>query len=101
MTGDRPLGSSKLPSAWRWGAPRLLTRGQVRAYLQVTDAELTQCIGRGQIPGPLWGSDAALGNARWDRLAVDRALDRASAIPAHVDAAMEDLDRGLGTRRSA
>jgi hypothetical protein len=87
-------------TSWRWGAPRLLTRQQVRAYLQVTDPELSDRMKAGHIPGPLWGSDAALANARWDRTAIDRALDRASAIPSHIDAAMEELDRGLGLKRA-
>lgn len=93
--------SPERAAAWRWGAPRLLTRAQVRAYLQVTDKELTARMQRGQIPGPLWGSDAALDNARWDRQAIDRAVDRASAIPAHLDAAAEELDLALGLRQHA
>jgi len=92
--------TESIRAGWRWGAPRLLTRNQVRAYLQVNDGELTERMRRGQIPGPLWGSDPALANARWDRFAIDRALDRASAIPAHTDAAMEELDRALGLRRA-
>jgi hypothetical protein len=32
----------------RWGSPRLLTRAQVRAYLQVTAAELTARMARGK-----------------------------------------------------
>jgi hypothetical protein len=54
----------KWPSAW--GAPRLLTRDQVRDYPQIVDAELTQRMARGQIPGPLWGCDPGLPSARWD-----------------------------------
>ena len=91
------------PPTWPrgWGTPRLLTRAQVRAYLQCDDAELTVRMERGQLPGPLWRCDHALSTARWDRVSVDRALNRASAIPASIDAAVEELDRALGTRRTA
>jgi hypothetical protein len=87
----------KAPVAWRWGAPRLLTRGQVRSYLQVDDAELVRRMASGQVPGPLWGCDPDLTSARWDREAIDRALDRASAIKSNVAAAEEEFDRALGT----
>lgn len=90
------------PVTWPrgWGAPRLLTRAQLLAYLQLTDPELTDRTHRGQLPGPLWGCDAGLSSARWDRMAIDRALDRASAIAVSIDAAVEELDNALGTRRT-
>ncbi len=87
--------------SWQWGAPRLLKREQLRAYLQVPDAELQSRMDKGQVPGPLWGCDAALSSARWDRHAVDRAVDRASAIPSHIDAAVEELDHEFGIRPAA
>jgi hypothetical protein len=68
--------------------------------LQCDDTELTALMRHGQLPGPLWLCDPALPSARWDRVAVDRALNRASAIPASIDAAVEELDRALGTRRT-
>jgi hypothetical protein len=89
----------KWPSAW--GTPRLLTRDQVRDYLQIEDAELTQRMARGQIPRPLWGCDPALPSARWDRKGIDRAIDRASMIRIHDLAGEEELDRALGTGRYA
>jgi hypothetical protein len=73
----------------------------VRDYLQIEDAELTQRMARGQIPGPLWGCDPALPPARWDRKAVDREIDRASMIPINGLAGEEELDRALGTGRYA
>ena len=87
------------PPIWPrgWGAPRLLTRAQVRGYLQCDDAELTLRMQRGQVPGPLWNSNPALPSARWDRVAVDRALNRASTMP-NLDADEALLDRALGTR---
>ncbi len=84
-----------------WGAPRLLTRDQVRGFLQMEDAELTQRMSRGQLPGPLWGCDPALPSARWDRQSLERALNRASAIPVNDLAGEEELDRALGTGRYA
>ena len=89
----------KWPSAW--GAPRLLTCDQVRDYLQIVDAELTQRMARGQIPGPLWGCDAGLPSARWDRKGIDRAIDRASMIPINDLAGEEELDHALGIGRYA
>lgn len=88
--------SAAWPSAW--GAPRLLTRAQVRGYLQITDSELADRIRKGQVPKPLWGCDAALQSARWDREAVDRALSRESAIPVSMGAATEALDEAFGYR---
>lgn len=40
---------AEAPCAWPrgWGAPRLLTRAQVRAYLQVDDGELQARMSRG------------------------------------------------------
>lgn len=89
--------------AWpnAWGAPRLLTRDQVRGYLQILDVELEQRMKRGQLPGPLWGCDPCLPNARWDRQSIDRAIHRASAIPVNDLAGEEELDRALGTGRYA
>jgi hypothetical protein len=83
-------------AGWKWGPPRLIDRAQLRGYLQVEEAELAIRLERGQVPGPLWGCDAALSNARWDRHAVDRAMDRASAIPCPITAGEEELDRAFG-----
>jgi hypothetical protein len=87
-------------TAWpaAWGAPRLLRRAQVRAYLQIEEREMADRMRRGQLPGPLWGCDPELPSARWDRQAVDRAVNRASAIPDHTVAATEELDREFGFR---
>ncbi len=82
-----------------WGAPRLLTRDQVRGYLQTDVNDLTLRMRRGQLPVPLWGCDPALPSARWDRKALERAVDRASAIPSNDLAGEEELDIALGTRR--
>lgn len=77
--------------------PRLLTRAQLRAYLgDIAAAELDERIRRGRLPGPLWGATPGDKAARWDRRAVDMALDRASAIPGSLEADTLILDRSLG-----
>jgi hypothetical protein len=73
----------KWPSVW--GAPRLLTRDQVRSYLQIEDAELTQRMARGSLfkffsvamspePAPVCGRDAL--SARRPKGAVGRLAER-------------------------
>lgn len=88
-------------SPWRssWGAPRLLTREQVRAYLQIDDLELVRRMRSGQVPRPLWGCQDSMPNARWDRVGIDKALDRASTIPVSEVAAVDALDRAFGLQR--
>jgi hypothetical protein len=77
--------------------PRLLTRTQLRGYLGgISLTELDRRMTSGRLPGPLWGVAAADKAARWDRRAVDHALDCASAIPGSVEADVQILDRGLG-----
>jgi hypothetical protein len=97
--GEHPPPSSlrrRQPPLTDWLPPRLLTRAQLKAYLQITEPELALRMTRGQVPGPIWGSDVDLFSARWDRRAVDRALDRASGAPATVESDSEALDRALG-----
>ncbi len=52
--------------------PRLLRRAQVLELLQVGSSTLARWIEKGIIPPPVAGT------ARWDRLAIERALDRAA-----------------------
>lgn len=55
--------------------PRLFTRDELREYLGgISSSTLARWIDDGKIPGPLSGT------TRWDRAAVDRALDRASGL---------------------
>lgn len=76
--------------------PRLLTRAQLRAYLQITVTELQQRIDQNQLPRPMWGVDPDHKAARWDRQQVDRALDEAAAPVATVEAATRHMDRAFG-----
>ncbi len=77
--------------------PRLLTRADLRSYLgMISWAECKLRMERGQIPNPLWGLGPSNKDARWDRRAVDRALDDASAIPPSLEAQERLLDRALG-----
>ncbi len=87
------------PTTWRY-PPRLITRVQLRGKLQIEDAELTLRMAKGQIPGPVWGCDAALENARWDVKAVDAAIDRESGVTADIGAEERELDNALGIRRA-
>ena len=78
---------------------RLLTRAALRAYLGgLPTAEIDARMQTGSLPRPLWGIDAGDCRARWDRRAIDRALDHASRLPATVEAQEEILDHALGIR---
>lgn len=77
--------------------PRLLTRADLRAYLSgLPWADVRERMERGKLPQPMWRLDPNDKNARWDRRAVDRALDAESAIPATLEAQEHALDRALG-----
>ena len=54
--------------------PRLLRRAQVLELLQVSSSTLARWIERGIVPPPVDGT------ARWDRLAIERALDRVCQV---------------------
>ena len=95
------MASDAAQRGWpaRHNAPRLLTRGALRAHLgELPWAEIDARIKAGQIPGPLWGLPATDPRARWDRRAVDRALDLASSLPATLEQDEALLDKALGIR---
>lgn len=80
--------------------PRLLTRAQLRAHLGALPwAEIAARMEQGRLPRPLWGLAPEDGRARWDRRAVDRAIDAASGIPATIEEQEAALDRALGLAR--
>lgn len=55
--------------------PRLMSGPDAAAYLGLTSAAFHRWVAEGRIPKPLPGT------RRWDRKAIDHALDKASAIP--------------------
>jgi hypothetical protein len=62
--------------------PRLMTRSEAAAYCGLSPEAFSQWVGSGRVPHALPGTK------RWDRVAIDRAIDRASGIlPADAAAA--------------
>jgi predicted DNA-binding transcriptional regulator AlpA len=55
--------------------PRLITGVQAAAYLGLTQASFSKWVADGRAPKPLTGT------RRWDRKAIDLALDKISGIP--------------------
>jgi predicted DNA-binding transcriptional regulator AlpA len=64
--------------------PRLLSGPDAAAYLGLTPAAIHKWVAEGRIPKPLHGT------RRWDRKAIDLALDNASAIPSPSIASADD-----------
>jgi excisionase family DNA binding protein len=54
--------------------PRLISKREVAAYLGYSEKSLEKLVAAGVIPGPIAGTH------RFDRRAIDAALDRASGI---------------------
>lgn len=65
------------------GAVRLLTPSQAAAYCGLTVGGLREWVEANRIPGPLPGT------RRYDRLAIDRALDRLSGLTSHEPSPLE------------
>jgi hypothetical protein len=61
--------------------PRLMSGPDAAAYLGLTPAAFNKWVAEGRIPKPLPGT------RRWDRKAIDLALDRISGIESPVVAA--------------
>ncbi|SHO65854.1 hypothetical protein SAMN02745172_02501 [Pseudoxanthobacter soli DSM 19599] len=64
--------------------PRALTREQVASYLGLSPSAVSDWQARGLIPGPIPGT------RRWDRVAIDRAMDRISGL-SNGDEAEDDF----------
>lgn len=64
--------------------PRLMTAGEAAAYLALTQSGFADWRSRGLIPGPLPGT------SRYDRRAIDAALDKHSGLK--PDAPQSPLD---------
>jgi hypothetical protein len=56
--------------------PRLMSGADVAAYLRITPATFSKWVAAGRAPAPLPGT------RRWDKKAIDLALDKASDIQA-------------------
>ena len=61
-------------------APRLLTREQAAAYCGLSVHGFSDWVKAGRLPGPIRGT------TRWDRKAIDAALDQASGIGPRIRA---------------
>ncbi len=57
-------------------APRLMTKEEACAYVRLKEGAFDLWIQAGRIPGPLDGTK------RWDRHAIDAALDKLSGLRA-------------------
>lgn len=64
--------------------PRGLTREVAAAYCGLSPEGLDDWVKRGLVPGPIPGTQ------RWDRRAIDVALDRASGIAPTPETAFDE-----------
>lgn len=64
--------------------PRLMSGSEAAAYCGLVPASFSQWVAAGRLPGPLPGT------RRWDRKAIDLALDRLSGI--EIPIARQDDD---------
>ncbi len=53
---------------------RLLTKAEAAAYCSLEKSGFMDWVRKGRLPGPIPGT------YRWDRLAIDRALDKLSGL---------------------
>jgi hypothetical protein len=66
--------------------PRLLSGKDAAAYCGLVPATFSQWVAAGRLPGPLPGT------RRWDRKAIDLALDKLSGIETHAAPPEDDVD---------
>jgi hypothetical protein len=64
--------------------PRLLDRSEAAVYCSLSPAGFSAWVRIGRIPGPINGT------CRWDRKAIDAALDALSAIDDNLDTPVYD-----------
>ena len=76
-------------------APRLLTREQAAAYCGLSVHGFSEWVRTGRLPGPIRGT------IRWDRKAIDAALDLASGIDPRIGTAPYDEWKALRDARSS
>jgi predicted DNA-binding transcriptional regulator AlpA len=71
--------------------PRLMTGPDVAAYLGIASATFAKWVAQGTLPSPLPGT------RRWDRKAIDLALDKISGIPS-APVSKEDQEKEEGEK---
>jgi hypothetical protein len=59
--------------------PRLLTRPEAAAYCRMTPSRFSQLVKAGTLPASIPGT------TRYDRMAIDRALDKLSGLTTDVE----------------
>lgn len=59
--------------------PRLLTRSEAAAYCRMTPSRFSQLVKAGTLPASIAGT------TRYDRMAIDRALDKLSGLTTDVE----------------
>lgn len=76
--------------------PRLLTQTQAAQYCNLSPAQFNAWVRDGRIPGPLPGTH------RWDKVALDRDIDRLSGIvpKSEPEDALEAWKRKRDARRA-
>lgn len=67
--------------------PRLLSRDKAAAYCDMSASRFSQLVKAGTLPA------AIPGTTRYDRMAIDRALDKLSGL--HSDAGLSPLEKWL------
>jgi len=67
--------------------PRLMTKQEAAAYCAVTPSRFYQLVKAGTLPGPVPGT------TRYDRVAIDRALDKHAGLQS--DAELSPLQKWL------
>jgi hypothetical protein len=90
-SGDRVLTRGQPTDAQH---PRGLTRQQAAVYCGLSPAGFDDWVRRRLVPGPIPGTQ------RWDRKAIDLALDRASGIREQMTEAATAYDDWRSTRAS-
>lgn len=68
-------------------SPRLMTKAEAAAYCAVTPSRFYQLVKAGTLPG------AIPGTTRYDRIAIDRALDKLGGLTAQAE--LSDFDKWL------
>lgn len=59
--------------------PRLMTKAEAAAYCAITPSRLSQLVKAGTLPRSIPGT------TRWDKAAIDRALDKLSGLTSDAE----------------